>query len=178
MFKKTLSLILALTISACASNVQTPILVAPAVSMTKELIEVEKVEVIDLRAKAPLAFINGSPMPVSNNLLENLEMWLGKSIDTNPLGDKTLTVNLLSYASYVKQETVTFNIESVLEWQVKVESEGSTWTKSFQSTINEEGPLQADNSIIEKHLNKLAENLLKRTLSDAELEEVTGSKVD
>lgn len=177
MFKRTLSLLLALTVTACATNAPTPIVIAPDASVAKDLVKVVKIEVNDLRAKQPLAFINGKAMPMNNDLLPNLEKWLAKSIDTNPLGYKTLSVNLLSYASYIKQETVSFNIESVLEWQIKVESEGTTWTKSYQSTINEEGPLSADNSIIEKHLNKLASSLLQRTLADPELEQAVGNPV-
>ena len=177
MFNRTLSFILALTLTACATNVPTPIVIAPSAGVAKDLVKVVKIEVNDLRAKKPLAFINKKAMPMNDTLVPNLEKWLAKSIDTNPLGYKTLSVNLLSYASYIKQETVSFNIESVLEWQIKVESEGKTWTKSYQSTINEEGPLLADNSIIEKHLNKLATTLLKRTLSDPELEQAVGNIV-
>jgi len=44
----------------------------------------------------------------------------------------------------------------------------------YRATINEEGPLTADNSIIEKHLNKLASDLLLRSLSDPEFEQVVG----
>ena len=172
MFKKTLSIIFTLALTACAANKPQPVIIAPEVTVNKDLVNVLKVEVNDLRKQNPLAFVNGKAKPMNKDLIPNLELWLQQSIDTNPYGSKVMSINLLSYASYIKQETMTFTIESVLEWQIKVESEQKTWVKSYQSTINEEGPLTADNSIIEKHLNKLASQLLERSLSDQEFEQI------
>lgn len=171
MFKHALCLLFSISLVACASNSVSPILVAPAKVKQKELMSVNKVTLVDTRKSPALAVVNGKEMPVSKQLVSKLNTWLNNSISTNPSGKKEMTINLLSYASYVKQESFSFNLESVIEWQVKLEGKSSTWTKSYQTTMNEEGPLKADNSIIEKHLNKIAEKLLTRTLSDAEFEQ-------
>lgn len=170
MFKRTLCILLSFTLVACASNVATPIIVAPVKSAKKELMSVSKVTLVDKRSAPALAIINGKKMPVNNQLTSILNTWLNESIGTAQYGSKEMTVSLMSYASYVKQESFSFNLESVIEWQVKLESKSGTWTKSYQTTMNEEGPLKADNSIIEKHLNKIAEKLLERTVTDSEFE--------
>lgn len=147
-----------------------PIIVAPEQASQKELMSISKVSIVDARPSPSLAFINGKATPINKELISGLNNWLRKSVITSRLGSKEMTVSLLSYASYIDQESFSFNMDSVIEWQVKLESNTSTWTKSYQTTMKEEGPLQADNSIIEKHLNKIAEQLLARTLSDPEFE--------
>lgn len=168
MLKRTLCLALSLTLVACASHTTAPVIVAPAKSVEKQLMSVNKVVLVDKRSNPALAVVNGKAHPVNNKLVSTLNTWLNQAITTNVNGSKTMTVELVSYASYVKQESFSFNLESVIEWQVKLESKNRTWTKSYQTTMNEQGPLQADNSIIEKHLNSIAAQLLKRTLSDSE----------
>lgn len=170
MFKHTLCILLSITLVACATNVATPVIVAPTKSAEKELMSVKKITLVDQRSNPALAIVNGTNMPVNKELIPTLNNWLNDAIGTSRYGSKEMTVSLVSYASYVKQESFSFNLESVIEWRVKVESKNSTWTKSYQTTMNEEGPLKADNSIIEKHLNKIAEKLLDRTLSDPEFE--------
>lgn len=171
MFKRTLCILLSFTLVACATNVATPVIVAPTKSADKELMSVNKVTLVDKRSSPALAIVNGKAMPINQQLVSTLNTWLNDAIGTSPNGSKEMTISLISYASYVKQESFSFNLESVIEWQVKLESKNSTWTKSYQTTMNEEGPLKADNSIIEKHLNKIAEKLLDRTLSDSEFEQ-------
>lgn len=171
MFKRTLCILLSFTLVACATNVATPILVAPVKSAKKELMSVSKINLVDKRSTSALAIVNGKKMPVNNKLNSILINWLNESIGTAKYGSKEMTISLMSYASYVKQESFSFSLESVIEWQVKLESKSGTWTKSYQTTMNEEGPLKADNSIIEKHLNRIAEKLLDRTLSDSEFEQ-------
>lgn len=170
MFKRTLCILLSLTLVACATNVATPVIVAPTKSTEKELMSVSKVALVDKRSSPALAIVNGESMPIDKQLVPTLNKWLNEAIGTSRNGSKEMTISLASYASYVKQESFSFNLESVIEWQVKVEGKNSTWTKSYQTTMNEEGPLKADNSIIEKHLNRIAEKLLDRTLTDAEFE--------
>lgn len=171
MFKRALCLSISLLVAACATNQATPVVISPSNLAEKELMSVKKVEVVDLRKNPALAIVNGNNMPINNDLLPTLNAWLNASIDTNPYGSKEIIVNLISYASYVKQDSFSFNLESVLEWQIQINHKTGSWTKSFQTTMKEEGPLQADNSIIEKHLNKLAEKLLERSLSDEEFEQ-------
>lgn len=171
MFKRTLCILLSFTLVACATNVATPVIVAPTKSVEKELMSVKKITLVDKRSNPALAIVNGKNMPINKQLVSTLNNWLNDSIGTNRNGSKEMTISLISYASYVKQESFSFNLESVIEWQVKLDAENSTWTKSYQTTMNEEGPLKADNSIIEKHLNKIAEKLLDRTLSDSEFEQ-------
>lgn len=171
MFKKISYVAIALFLSACASQAPTPVIIAPKATNTQDLMSVNKIDVIDLRKNPALAIINGKNMPINNDLIPNLKSWLNRSLDTNPYGSKTITFNILSYASYVKQETVSFTLESVMEWQVQVDSDSKVWKKSFQSTIKEEGPLIADNSIVEKHLNKLAETLLDRSVKDHDFQQ-------
>ena len=168
MFKHALCLLFSISLVACASNSVSPIVVAPTKAKEKELMSVNKITLVDSRKSPALAIVNGKDMPVDKQVISKLNTWLNDSINTNQNGSKEMTISLLSYASYVKQESFSFNLESVIEWQVKLESKNSTWTKSYQTTMNEEGPLKADNSIIEKHLNKIAEKLLDRTLADAE----------
>ncbi len=170
MFKRILCILFPLTLTACASNNVMPVLVSPEKAIEKQLLSVSEIEVIDSRSSPALAIINGKEMPTNKELISKLNTWLNDSIGTSRYGKKKMTISLLSYASYVKQESFSFNLESVIEWQVKLETKNSTWTKSYQTTMNEEGPLQADNSIIEKHLNRIAEKLLVRTLSDSEFE--------
>jgi len=171
MFKRTLCLLLSLTVASCSNTNVAPVVLSPADVAEKELMSISKVELLDQRQSSALAVVNGKAMPVNDNFLPTLNTWLNKAIDTSPYGSKKMTISLITYASYVKQESFSFNLESVIEWQVKLEAKNSTWTKSYQTTMNEEGPLQADNSIIEKHLNKIAEKLLIRTLSDKEFEQ-------
>jgi uncharacterized lipoprotein YajG len=171
MFKQALCLSLSLTLAACATNQSSPVVVSPKNVPEKELMTVKKVELVDLRKNKALAIVNGKNMSANTDFVTKLNTWLNNSIDTNPYGSKNITFNLLSYASYVKQESISFQLESVMEWQVKIDSKNTSWTKSYQTTMQEEGPLMADNSIIEKHLNKLAEKLLNRSLNDGEFEQ-------
>lgn len=168
MVKHALCLLFSISLVACASTSLETIIVAPKTAKQQELMSVNKITLVDNRSRAALAVVNGKAMPVNKQVISKLNTWLNDSINTNQNGSKEMTVSLLSYASYVKQESFKFNLESVIEWQVKLESKNSTWTKSYQTTMNEEGPLKADNSIIEKHLNKIAEKLLERTLADSE----------
>ena len=170
MFKRTLFILLSVTLASCANNSASPVIIAPAKSVEKHIMSVSKVELKDDRNSPALAVINGKEMPVNNDLVTKMNTWLNDAIATNPNGSKKMTVSLISYASYVKQESFSFNLESVIEWRVKLESKTGTWSKSYQTTMNEEGPLKADNSIIEKHLNSIAETLLSRTLTDKEFE--------
>lgn len=171
MFKHLICILFSVTLVSCASSTATPVIVAPTKSIEKELMSVNNITLVDSRKSPALAVVNGKEQPVSKQLVSKLNAWLNDAIGTSPNGSKKMTVSLLSYASYVKQESLSFDLESVIEWQVKLESKNSTWTKSYQTTMNEEGPLTADNSIIEKHLNQIAEKLLVRTLSDQEFEQ-------
>lgn len=161
-----------LILFGCASTEQKPIIVSPDnLSEKVELMSVKNVEVIDKRTKQALAFINNTPLPTNSLLIPTMQDWLGSSFTLNPYGSKTVTVELVDYASHVKQETMTFNLESVLSWKVIVSDEEGTWAKTYQSSINEDGPLKADNAIIEKHLNALAITLLDKTVQDPAFKE-------
>lgn len=156
-------------LTGCATPLNKPIIIAPqSLDEQKELLSLKTINVVDERAVKSLALVNGKPLPKNSLLVPSLTDWFEASTVTNPYGSKALTVTLLNYASFVKQESMSFTIESVLEWRITLEEKNKTWSKSYQTSMAEQGPLQADNAIIEKHLNTLAENLLNVTLNDPE----------
>lgn len=169
---KLIALSASLIIVGCASTEQKPIIIAPdALASKVELMSVKEIAVVDERKVKALGIINGKSLPTNSLMVPSVKDWLTKSFTINPYGSKQLEVALVDYASHVKQETMTFNIESVLNWRVKLTDKNGSWVKSYQSTINEEGPLTADNAIIEKHLNGLATKLLEKTLEDDEFKQ-------
>lgn len=167
MLKKLLILALISNVYACA-NKATPVVIAPEQTINKQFMSVKSIQFNDLRTNKALAVINGDNLPLTKDLVSVMQDWLSSSIETNQNGTKELTVNLLSFGSFIKQETVSFSMESVLEWEFKLESKRGSWTKSYQTTMSEEGPLSADNTIVERHLNKLATVLLEKSLNDPE----------
>lgn len=168
MFKKLLILTVITSLYACTNNKAKPVVIAPEQTINKQFMSVKAIEFNDQRENKALAVINGNGLPLTNELPEIMKEWLSSSIEVNQNGTKVLTVNLLSFGSFIKQETVSFSMESVLEWQLKLESKKGSWTKSYQTTMTEEGPLSADNTIVERHLNQLTSVLLEQSLNDPE----------
>lgn len=168
MLKKLLILVVLGNLYACANNQPKPVVIAPEQTINKQLMSVKSINFADQRVKKALAVINGEQLPLTKNLNTVMQEWLASSIEINPNGTKALSVNLLTFGSFIKQETMSFSMESVLEWELKLESKKGTWTKSYQTTMTEEGPLSADNTIVERHLNKLTTVLLEQSLNDPE----------
>jgi len=168
MLKKILILAVITGLYACANNKAKPVVIAPEQTINKQYMSVKAVEFNDQRKNKALAVINGKSLPLTKDLPATMKEWLTNSIEVNQYGTKVLTVNLLSFGSFIKQETMSFSMESVLEWQLKLESKKGSWTKSYQTTMTEEGPLSADNTIVERHLNQLTTVLLEQSLNDPE----------
>lgn len=168
MFKQILVIFTVAAITACANNHTKPVVIAPEKTVNKQYMSIQSLTFKDKRTNKALAVINGKNQPLNKELINVMQEWLASSIEVNPNGSKSLTVNLLSFGSFIKQETVSFSMESVLEWELKLESKKGSWTKSYQTTMNEEGPLTADNTIVERHLNKLTTVLLEQSLDDPE----------
>ena len=167
MLKKLLILTVISGLYACA-NQPKPVVIAPEQTINKQYMSIKAIEFNDLRKDKALAVINGKGLPPTKELVAVMQQWLSSSIEVNQNGTKTLTVDLLSFGSFIKQETMSFSMESVLEWQLKLESKKGSWTKSYQTTMTEEGPLTADNTIVERHLNKLTTILLEQSVNDPE----------
>lgn len=163
---------LTLILSGCASTNSSPVIVAPqTLDEKKELLSIKNIKLVDSRQNKALGTINGKALPINKDTLETLELWLNDSTTLNPFGSKTLQLDLQNYGSFIKQESMSFTIESVLNWQITLSTENKTWKKSYQTTMTEQGPLSADNAIIEKHLNLLASKLLNKTFEDEEFNE-------
>ena len=170
---QTLMLSLVVTLTACSSSPTTPILNFASSQTSAQaktsMMSVKQVRLMDQRQNKALSVINGVNSPVDPNLTNKLQNWLTSSIQTNPNGRLNIDINLLSYASYVNQATMNFTAESMMEWQVLVTGkDGYSWKKTYQTTINQEGPLKMGNSDIETHLNKMASKLLNMTLNDSD----------
>lgn len=168
MFKKLLILTVVTGLFACANNKPKPVVIAPEQTINKQFMSIKAIEFNDLRKDKALAVINGKGLPPTKKLVSVMKEWLSSSIEVNQNGTKTLTVDLLTFGSFIKQETMSFSMESVLEWQLTLESKKGSWSKSYQTTMAEEGPLSADNAIVERHLNKLTTVLLEQSLNDPE----------
>lgn len=154
-------------ISACITPTNQPMLVFPDTIIQKPLMSVKRAKVVDVREDKSLAVVNGEKTPPNPNLETQLTKWLNKSVTVNPRGRLDLTINIVSYGTYVLQGTMQFEAESVMEWQVELTGKnGYSWKKKYQTTIKQDGPLNMDKSEIEIHLNKMANTLLSRTLED------------
>lgn len=155
-------------LGGCASTQDGPLLIAPEVQQQHRLMPVAEVKLVDKRTNKALAVINKQDKIEGDKLPAQLQNWLDNSIHTASLGRKTLNFNLLNYTSFISQETLSFTAESMMEWQVEIKSKNRTWTKTYQSTINEEGPLKKDRSSIEATLKRMAHSLLQQTMTDPE----------
>ena len=159
----------ALAVTGCTTSLNEPLLVFPEVAAKTPLMSVSSIKVNDLRDNKTLAIINGEAAPANPELTKVLTDWLNASIGTSPRGRLSMEVNLLSYASYVKQDAMHFTTESVMEWQVQINGpRGYNWNKPYQATINQTGAMAMSKREIEAHLNKMAATLLNRTLKDME----------
>ena len=173
---QTLLLSLVMTLTGCSSAPTTPVLSfkqQQVNNVTTSLMSVKEITLSDKRKNKALSVINGVNSPADPKLDDKLQYWLNSSIQTNPNGRLSLEVNLLSYASFVNQETMKFTAESMMEWQIKLKGENRAgadyeWKKTYQTTINQDGPLKMGSSDIETHLNKMASKLLATTLNDPE----------
>lgn len=160
-----------LTLSACSSTTDSPILLSPDAIGRTELISIKSVRINDLRKTQSLAKINGKELPVGESIVPGLNSWLEKSFKTNAYANKEMTIQINTLGSFVKQETMSFELESVVQWTVQIDSKRSSWTKGYQVSMREVGPLTADNTIIEKHLNTLSKQLLEKVVNDPEFKQ-------
>ena len=99
-----------------------------------------------------------------------LKPWLAQVIQTNPNAGKALTFNVLNAASYVKQYSMSYEAESIMEWQVRLENPTSSWTKTYQTGINQSGPMLIEQDEVSNNLNSMLKTLLERTLKDPEFQ--------
>lgn len=167
--KKYLLISLASLLGACAAPFNSPIILAPVKVEQQQYLSINNVAINDSRQNKVLVHINGKPQ---NNQMTNLAV-LSKTVKntfiTTLRGSKSVEFSVTDYGSYIDQQSVQFDIESILAWNVTITSkQGATWTKPFQTTLKQTGPLKANNDIVETHLNQLLETLLNRTLADAE----------
>jgi len=157
------------TLAGCSSTPTAPVLNISAPSAKTSMMSVKSLNLKDKRANKSLSVINGVESPSDPQLSNKLQKWLNDSITINQNGRLNLDFNLLSYGSFIDQQTMQFTAESMMEWQVMITGEnGYSWKKTYQTTINQEGPLKMGNDDIESHLNKMATKLLGITLNDGE----------
>ncbi|MUH73059.1 YajG family lipoprotein [Psychrosphaera haliotis] len=65
---------------------------------------------------------------------------------------------------------MSFESEAVLEWTVTLESANRTWKKSYQTGINQDGPMKFSQEDVTKNMNLMLSTLLERTLQDEEFQ--------
>ena len=161
----------AVLLNGCSTPLSAPMLIFPDVTGKTPLMSVRSIKVRDVRDNKALAVINGEAAPATPDLTTTLENWLNESISVNRNGRLSLDINIQNYASYVKQDAMHFNAESMMAWQVQLsDDKGFSWTKPYQSTINQTGAMTMSKREIEAHLNKMANNLLRETLKDPEFQ--------
>ena len=160
----------ALITAGCANQFAKPFQFNPGQIKPTLLMSVANINVNDMRTQKALAKINSEyTMPVKD-IAMYLKPWILESIQTNPNARKALTFNILTAASYVKQYSMSFESESVMEWQVKLENPRFSWVKSYQTGINQSGPMLLDQDEVTANLNSMVTTLLKRTLADPEFQ--------
>lgn len=153
---------------ACASKPTGKVLIEPLRAEPKLLMSVKALELKDLRQQRAMAVINSEANMRVKNLADMINPWLQESVLTSPAGRNTMTVEILNATTYVTQYSMSFESEAVVEWRVTLKSKTKTWTKTYQTGINEDGPLQMSQEKITQNMNVMFLTLLDRTLRDPE----------
>lgn len=162
--------LVAIVVAGCASQFEKPFQFNPGQIKPTLLMSIANINVNDLRAQKALAKVNSEySMPVED-IAVYLKPWILESIKTNPNARKALTFDILTAASYVKQYSMSFEAESVMEWRVRIENPRFSWVKTYQTGINQSGPMLLDQDEVTANLNTMVTTLLKRTLADPEFQ--------
>lgn len=162
----TLSFIL----SGCANQFEQAVKLAPSAVSPKLLMSVKDINISDSRQNKAMAMVNSSEFMQVNNIANLIRPWLTSSLQTSPNGRNQLNFDITTATSYIKQYAMTFESEAILEWKVTVSSPQRTWTKSYQTGINQEGPMKFDQEDVTKNMNIMLSTLLERTLQDDEFQ--------
>lgn len=168
--KITTVIVAAMLTFGCANQFEQPFKFNPGQVSPKLLMSVANINVNDLRSQKALARVNSDYTMVVEDITTYLKPWLQKAIKTNPNARKALTFNITNAASYVKQYSMSYEAESIMEWQVKLENPNFSWVKSYQTGINQTGPMLLEQDEVTKNLNSMVKTLLARTLSDPEFQ--------
>ena len=163
-------IVFAALLSSCANQFEQPVEFNPMAVSPKLLMSVGTLAVKDARLQKALAIINKTEAMPVDDVARLIEPWLKNSIKTNPNGRKKLTFNITNATRYIKQYAMTFESEAVLEWLVEIESKNSTWKKSYQTGINQNGPLTLDQEEVTKNINLMLITLYDRTMRDPEFQ--------
>jgi uncharacterized lipoprotein YajG len=162
--------LVATTLLGCSSTPEEPITIKPLLAKPQLLMSVGSLDVIDKRKQKALALINKEPQMPVDDLAVMVSPWLKQAILTNTTGRNKLSFEITDATAYVTQYSMSFKSESVVAWQVTISSPKKTWSKSYQTGINQDGPLQMSQQDIAKNFNVMLMTLLDRTLRDPEFQ--------
>ncbi|GAB2990042.1 hypothetical protein GCM10027050_02150 [Psychrosphaera aestuarii] len=157
-------------LSGCANQFEQAVKLAPSAVSPKLLMSVKDINISDSRENKAMAMVNSSEFMQVNNIANLIRPWLTSSLQTSPNGRNKLNFDITTATSYIKQYAMTFESEAVLEWKVTVSSPQRTWTKSYQTGINQDGPMKFDQEDVTKNMNIMLSTLLERTLQDDEFQ--------
>ena len=137
------------------------------------------VSVRDVRASnSALKVINkdGTTTVPSNNLSLSLQKTLIDALKRHGASSGAQTTNQLELnihqlEAIVKQETLKYRSESIIELEVIINQGSRRFAKYYNGNQQSEGPLLHDKARIESDLNTLLEQLISRMVTDQELKQ-------
>ena len=162
--------LLTLILGGCANQFEQAVKLAPIAMSPKLLMSVKNITVSDSRAQQAMAMVNSSEFMEVTNISKLITPWLQNSLKTSSNGRNNLNFDITTATSYIKQYAMSFESEAVLEWTVTLESASRTWKKSYQTGINQDGPMKFSQEDVTKNMNLMLTTLLERTLQDDEFQ--------
>lgn len=119
---------------------------------------------------------DGTTTVPSNNLSLSLQKTLVNALkrhgaNTDTQTNTQLELKIHQLEAIVKQETLKYRSESIIELEVIINQGSRRFAKYYNGNQQSEGPLLHDKARIESDLNTLLEQLISRMVTDQELKQ-------
>lgn len=180
--KKTLLLLTALFLGACATHWPETAYINPQIipsnqqyysgqSITLEGVDRRQAAyVISVKKKAKAPVLVGTERPLATLLSEKLADGLrSQGLNVGNIGSTNLRLEVLNAAVHVEEGTFTYTTKSKVSLRASADYQGNRVSKQFNATSSKEGPGQPDIAELESILDLQLGDLLQQILNDQQL---------
>ena len=174
--------ILLFTLSAC-SSAPTHLIVAPemnsnsGVQYTGKQVQLNVVDmrtsnhVVQILKEGKAATILSSQQRLEEIIADTLtKAWKNQGLLFNALSTNKINVIIDKAVISVNQATMSYDTQSEIVLQVKIENPKQTLTNTFKIRSNSEGILQADIAVLERDFNQQLSHVLSNILASKDIQ--------
>ncbi len=175
------SLCLAATLSAC-SSAPTHLIVAPDLQVAASNLYADKsaqLKVTDMRTSNHIVQIlkpgEAATILSSSERLEKIientlqDNWQKQGLAFSSLANNQIDISIEKAIISVEQATMSYNTQSEIILQVRINNGSQTLTNTFKSRANSEGALKADIAVLERDFNQNLNTLLQQVMQSKDI---------